>query len=230
MTIPRFLTLSLALLLAACAHRAPLPDWQIGAHDAARKASAAYLSGDERVAEQEWARAREAVARTGQPELLARVELMRCAAQTASLVALPCSGFDALRADATPEEAAYADYLGGRVDPARAALLPAAQRAAAASVQAIAGIADPLSRLVAAGSALRAARADTATADAAIDAASSQGWRRPLLAWLLVRQQQARAEGDAPLAAALARRIAVVEGVGAPPAAPSPGASQAPGS
>ena len=216
MTIRPFLPLLAAAMLAACGNQPPVPDWQMGAHGAAERATAAYLAGNDRVAEQEWRRARAELARTGRPDGLAQVELLRCAAQTASLVAEPCTAFDALRPDASAAQAAYADYLAGRATAQQAALLPQAQRQAAAGAQAIAGIAEPLPRLVAAGAALRAAGATAATADLAIETASSQGWRRPLLAWLLLRASQARAAGDAPLAAALQRRMAIVESGGAP--------------
>lgn len=216
MTPRPLLPLLAAALLAACGNQPPVPDWQIGAHGAAERASAAYLAGNDRVAEQEWRRARAELARTGRPDGLAQVELLRCAAQTASLVAEPCTAFDALRPDASAAQAAYADYLAGQATAQQAVLLPQAQRQAAAGAQAIAGIADPLPRLVAAGAALRAGRATADTADLAIETASSQGWRRPLLAWLLLRASQARAAGDVPLAAALQRRIAIVESGGAP--------------
>lgn len=80
---------------------------------------------------------------------------------------------------------------------------------------AVAQVADPLSRLVAAGAALRAGRATPETLVLATQTASAQGWRRPLLAWLLLREQRARATGDAALADALARRIRLVQSSGA---------------
>ena len=120
----RGLAPALAVVLSACAGKAPVPDWQMNAHGAAERATEAYLSGNTRVADQEWTRARAEVARTGRPELLARVELMRCAAQVASLQLQPCTAFEPLRADAAPPEQAYADYLAGRATAAQAALLP----------------------------------------------------------------------------------------------------------
>ena len=44
----------------------------------------------------------------------------------------------------------------------------------------------------------------------AIDTASAQGWRRPLLMWLGVAQQRAQAAGNAAEAARLQRRIDLV--------------------
>lgn len=200
------------LWLAGCASAPPTPGWQMDAHDAAARAVQAYLGGDDRVAQAEFKRAREQVARTGRPDLMARLALTQCAAEVASLSWNDCPAFEGLRGDATEAERAYADYLAGRLAPRDAALLPESQRAVAANIAALDAIADPLSRLVAAGAALRAGRATTQTLVAASDTASAQGWRRPLLAWLLLREHRARAAGDEALAQALQRRIDIVQG------------------
>nr|WP_296339437.1 hypothetical protein [uncultured Acidovorax sp.] len=185
----------------------------MNAQGASQKAVEAYLSGNARVEKLEWDRARAEVARTGRPDLLARLELMRCAAQVASLVTEPCERFEALRADAAAPEQAYADYLAGRVQAGHVALLPPAQRAVATAGTAasLAGISDPLSRLVAAGVLLQAGKASPAVIAAATDTASAQGWRRPLMAWLLLQVQRAEAAGDTAAADALRRRVRVVE-------------------
>ena len=210
----RYATLIACLaLLAACSSQPPVPDWHMNAHAAAQKAVEAYLSGDARVAQLEWERARAEVARTGRPDLLARLELLRCAAQAASLELGPCDAFEALRAEAQAPEQAYADYLAGRVAPGQIALLPPAQRgvAASGSAAALAAMEDPLSRLVAAGVLFRSGRIGPDMAAAATETASAQGWRRPLMAWLTLRAQRAEAVGDAEAAAALRRRLAVVQ-------------------
>ena len=212
-TVKFWTVLAAMALLTACSSQPPAPDWQMNAHAAAQKAAEAYLSGNTRVEQLEWDRARAEVARTGRPDLLARVELMRCAAQVASLVPGPCERFEPLRADATEADRAYADYLAGRAQPAQAPRLPESQRKVAASgdVAALAAIEDPLSRLVAAGVLLQTGRASPAVLKAATDTASAQGWRRPLMAWLLLQLRRAEAAGDADAVAALQRRIAIVE-------------------
>ena len=209
----RLAVIGCALLLAACSSKPPVPDWQMNAQAAATKATEAYLSGNARVEQLEWDRARAEVARTGRADLLARLELMRCAAQVASLVVVPCDRFDALRPDAPAPERAYADYLAGRVSQQQVPLLPEAQRKVAAAGEAatLASIEDPLSRLVAAGVLFQAGRASPAVVAAATETASAQGWRRPLLAWLLLQVQRAEAAGDAEAAAALRRRVGIVE-------------------
>ena len=202
-----------ALVLAACSSKPPVPDWQMNAHASAQKALEAHLSGNVRVEQLEWDRARAEVARTGRPDLLARVELMRCAALVASLVPGPCERFEPLRADAAEADRAYADYLAGRAQAAQSLLLPEAQRKVAASgdLAALMGIEDPLSRLVAAGVLFQAGRASPAVLVAATDTASAQGWRRPLMAWLLLQLRRAEAAGETDAVAALQRRIAIVE-------------------
>ncbi|HWH81699.1 MAG TPA: hypothetical protein VNU71_05625 [Burkholderiaceae bacterium] len=207
---------ALLVLLAGCANKPPAPDWQGNAKASSERAVAAYLTGDARVHAAELARARSEVGRTGRADLLARVELTQCAAQVASLVFGPCVGFEALRADAAAPERAYADYLAAKLAPADVALLPESQRAIAANPAAnpaaLAAIADPLARLIAAGVLFEGGHADPATIALAVDTASAQGWRRPLLAWLGVQLKLAEQAGAGEAAERLRRRIALVQG------------------
>ncbi len=46
----------------------------------------------------------------------------------------------------------------------------------------------------------------------AVETASAQGWRRPLLAWLGVQHNRAEAAGDRQAAEAIRRRIQLVAG------------------
>jgi hypothetical protein len=63
--------------------------------------------------------------------------------------------------------------------------------------------------LVAAGAAFKAQRLAPDGIAGAIDAASGQGWRRPLLTWLGVAEQRAQAAGDAAQLDQIRRRIAL---------------------
>jgi hypothetical protein len=190
----------------------------MNAKGSAERAAQAWLVGDARIEAAEFARVRAALASTGQPALLARAELLRCATRVVSLVFEPCTGFDALAQDAPAAEQAYARYLAGAATPADAALLPEAHRAlvqGAAPEAALAVIQDPLSRLVAAGVLQRQGRASDAVAARAVDTASAQGWRQPLLAWLRLQQQRAQVAGAGDEAARLQRRIDLVSGTAA---------------
>lgn len=198
-------------VLGGCASGPPVPDWQLNAKSATERSVQAYLVGNARIDAAELARARSEVARTGRADLLARVELTHCAAQVASLVVEPCSAFEAVRADAPAPERAYADYLAGRLSASDAALLPESHRTVATNPAALAAIADPLARLVAAGVLFATHRADPAVIRSAIDTSSEQGWRRPLLAWLSVELKRAEAAGAQTDAERLRRRIVIVE-------------------
>lgn len=203
-----------ALLLAACSNTPQAPGWQAGAHDDLQRFTASYLKGEPR-ADSEFERARSGLASTGQVALVARAELTRCAVALASLVTDPCEGFEQLRRDAPAAERAYADYLAGRISPAEVALLPEQHRAIAGGREdaaALQAIADPVSRLVAAGVMFRMGRASPQVIEIAADTASQQGWRRPLLAWLGVQAQRAERAGARDEAERIRRRMALVSG------------------
>jgi hypothetical protein len=199
-------------LLAACGGKPRAPDWQMNAHDSLQRYEQAFLVGRSAAAQAEFTRARGELAATGQAALVARAELTRCALQVASLAFEPCAGFEDLRADAPQAERAYADYLAGGLAPGAAALLPEQHRAVAAGGADVAGIEDPLSRLVAAGVLLRSGRATPQVLQAAVDTASAQGWRRPLLAWLGAQALRAEQAGATDEAQRLRRRMALAAG------------------
>jgi len=205
-----------ALMLAACGNNPPVPDWQMNAQSSIERSTAAYMSGNARVEEAEYRRAREALASTGKVELMIRAELIRCAAHVAALAYDDCPGYARLAQDAGPADRAYAAYLAGSATAADAALLPeqhkavAAAASDAAAASAAQAIADPLSKLVASGVLLRAGKASPQTLADAVDTASAQGWRRPLLAWLGVQAMRAEKSGDDVEAQRIKRRIALV--------------------
>jgi len=184
--------LAIAVLLATgCAGPQPA-DWQLNSSQALVAFQRYYLLGDAR-AQAEFDIARRELASTGREDLVARAELVRCAVQAASLEFGDCPGFEALRPGAGAAEREYADYLAGK-----------RSRPAAGD--------DPLSRLVALGVRMRTASIDPEGIAQAVNIASSQGWRRPLLAWLGVQEKRARDAGDAEAAGAIRRRIELISG------------------
>jgi hypothetical protein len=212
----RFLLGSACLLVAACAGPPPA-DWKLNSKAAIDRSVAAYLSGDSALAAREFELGRSEVARTGQIDLLARLELVRCAARVASLEFDGCEGFEKLRPQAAAPERAYADFLAARLQPQDLSLLPPSQKAAAsanpdAAPVALQAIDDPFSRLVAAGVLFESGRANPAAMSLAVDTASAQGWRRPLLAWLKVQALRAEKSGAWDEAERLRKRIGLVQG------------------
>lgn len=239
------LPLLAGMLLLACGHKPPTPAWQINSHAALQAAENAWLAGRTPEAQHEWNKAREQVSFTGDPARLARLELRRCAVQVASLDWQDCTGFEVLRLVAGQVEQAYADYLYAPSATLQTPLLPAAQQgvarvleadAPAAFPQAVAAVAkveEPLSRLLAAAVALRRYGAaenmpENANGPAmqtllqtAIDTASAQGWRRPLLAWLALQAQYAQRSGNEALLVESQMRIRLIENRGDASASPA---------
>jgi hypothetical protein len=219
--------LSSAALLAACAGGPPPPAWQSNARQALDSAVQAHLSGDSRVEAQDFARARSEIARTGNPQLMARAELIRCAAHVAGLMFGPCEGFERLRGDADLAGRIYADYLTAMpLSADDIARLPSAQRDAAKAVASsrrgersapgpsaasVQKIDDPLARLIAVAVLFQAGQASPEMIAIAADTASAQGWRRPLLAWLNVQALRAEQAGVTEQAQRLRRRIELVQ-------------------
>ena len=207
----KIIPFALVLLLAACATKPEPPSWQPTAKDALDGFTDAWLRGDSSIAATEFARARAETARTGRPDLVAQVELVRCATLAASLEFDDCPGYAALARDATPAQQAYADYIGGRWQDLNVALLPEQHRGVVSSGS-LAGVKDPLARLVAAGALFKAGRIAPADIGQATETASTQGWRRPLLMWLGVSEQRAEAAGDSAALERIRRRIALASG------------------
>lgn len=207
---------ALTLLLAGCGNNPPVPDWQMNAKNGIERATAAYMEGNSRVEAAEYKRAREAVSSTGKIDLIIRAELTRCAARVASLVFGDCIDYDKLAQDASPADRAYAAYLAGRATAADIALLPPQHQAVAAAVtdaaaaSAVQAITDPLSKLVASGAVFEAGKASPQLLADAVDTASAQGWRRPLLAWLGVQALLAEQAGDTVEAQRIHRRINLI--------------------
>ena len=205
--------LALVLAITACSSGPKPADWQLEAKGAMERSVTAYLEGNGRVEAVEFARAKAELTSTGRVDLMARAELLRCASHVASLVFEPCVGFEKLRQDAALAERAYADYLAAALQPQDAALLPAQQRAAVSGGDAaVKSITDPLSQLVAAAVAFQSGRASPALVQVAVDAASSQGWRRPLLAWLGVQASLLDKSGDGQGAERIRRRMVLTQG------------------
>jgi hypothetical protein len=198
MKLPTMIRASLLIatvLAVGCSSKPVAPAWQSDAKDAMDRANAAYLEGNSRVANAEMARVRKLISATGRTDLLANAELSHCAAHVASLVLEACSGFEALRLDATAVQTSYADYLQG------SGTAPSASNPK-----------DPLSRLVVAAVQLQRGEASPVVIRGAVETASSQGWRRPLLAWLGVQVLRAEQAGDAEEAQRIRRRMSLVDG------------------
>lgn len=214
----------IAILLAACALAAgcatskPVPEWQSDARSALDDFRRHYLAGDVKLAERSLVEARHHVSATGDPAMAARVELIRCAVTTAALDFTPCDNVRESVLHASGEDRAYAAFVTGNWAGLDRARLPAQYRGVAARADdggrlaALRAIEDPLSRLVAAGALFRQTGLPPEGVEVAVDTASAQGYRRPLLAWLRTQEKLASAAGDSALADRIRRRIELAGG------------------
>lgn len=203
-----------AAVLVACSSNPPAPDWQMSARASLERAQKAGLTGLSSIEAAEMARVRRELARTGRADLLARAELGLCAARVAALDFSPCDAYDALAPDAAEAEQAYARYLAGQPLPGDVVWLPEGQRplvaGGEAARRALPAVTDPLSRLVAAAVLMRRGDASPEVITQAVETASAQGWSRPLLAWLGVQRERARAAGDQAQADRVQRRMDLI--------------------
>lgn len=203
------------MLLAACVSPPPVPDWQLDMQNEFDAYERHRLAGRLELAEQDFARALDAVSATGRPELVARVRLVRCAVTAAALDFAACPRPQALPEEGGAEERAYAAYLAGTWEGLDAARLPAVHAAVvkarddAGRLAAIRSIEATTSRLVAAAVLFRRSALPPSGIDLAVDAASTAGHRAALLPWLGVQEEAALAAGDAARAAEIRRRIEV---------------------
>lgn len=209
--------LSMTALLLACGSAPPTPEWKLQARDATERATAAYLSGLQRVAQAEWLKAKQEARRTAQPEQVARVVLAQCALRLASLDMSDCDELTPLLPDLSPPLLAYHRYLQGQTSAADIPLLPPAHQAVAQRLLSqgeitpvIQAIPDPVAQLLAAAVALRSARATPSVLALGVETASQQGWSRPVLAWLGAYTLWAEQAGQSQLADQLKRRMALL--------------------
>ena len=213
-------------LLVACS-TAPAPQWQGTSAQASQRGVQAYLVGMAPVARLEFERARSALSSTANLEAVAALELLQCAARTASLEGVDCK--PSIDASAMSQaQLVYRDYLNGSLPSAeQRALLPAAQQRMVAAIQ-TGGSAEAvvrdlvqaangsdmglLSALLACAIAQQHQLAPLGVATQAVELSSAQGWRKPLLAWLKVQATLAEQDGNNSLALESRQRIALLLG------------------
>lgn len=194
---PLYILLCLSTL-AACSSGPTVPDWQIDTQAAMARYTQYYLQGRSQLAVASFAQSRAATAATGDIAAVAHLELVKCGVQTASLDLSACTPYTELAATATtPTDAAYYQFIRGQWTGLNSATLPhqyaSLLEAAAASTDSsnarLMQISDPLSRLVAIGVMIERNQFNLKTLQIATDTAAAQGWRRPLLAYLLLQKK-----------------------------------------
>lgn len=206
------------ILLSACGSGGPPPpDWKTDAADLIERYKKHALLGENVLAERYFQQAVAATGGAGRVAETARLWLVRCATRRAMLIDDACTEYATLaRTDADTADAAYQRFLTldwDRLDPDS---LPAQHRDFVRATPetrpaTLEKITDPLSRLLDASLLVMRKEATPGSLAVATETASAQGWRQPLLTYLKLSAEQARARGDSAESARLAQRIELVE-------------------
>jgi hypothetical protein len=190
----KILVLVLTLLLTACSSGSTVPDWQIDTQTAMARYTQYYLEGRSKLALASFNKARSASAATANVNAVAHLELVKCGVAMAALDSAPCTGYTAL-ASTDPVDANYYHFLLGNWQAIDTKALPStyqpilnANSVKELNIQ-ISQISNPLSRLIATSVSVIRQQYDMQTLEIAINTASEQGWRRPLLAYLLMQEK-----------------------------------------
>jgi hypothetical protein len=192
------------------------------AHDTLERFRVAYLQGNSRLADRYLTDARTALSSTARPELAVRVDVIRCALGTSSLDFDACAAARELTQWMDSEDRAYFEFLTGDWQRLESRLLPEQYRPLVpfrddiSAHRLLTGIADPLSRLIAAGVLFKHGHLSPGGVALAVETASAQGFRRPLLAWLTVQEELASTASDPDLHRKVQARIDLLKGTSAP--------------
>ncbi len=206
------------LLLSACGSAGqPVPDWKTDAADFIERYKKHALLGEHVVAERFFQRALQATGGAGRITETARLWLVHCATRRANLQDDDCSEYAELaKLETSATDRAYYQFVTLKWAELDMANLPTHYAALVKSDTArlntqIAAIEDPLSRLLAASLVTQRGQADHATLTIAMETASSQGWRQPLLTYLKLLEKSAASRGMSSEQQAYAVRIRLIE-------------------
>ena len=211
----------LFLLLADCGSK-PAPAWLATGHKQLETYKQDFLSAREPVvAELRFKKAITEIKRSGDLNLLAKALLTRMALQIAVLEAPDEGDFARVEsAQPVPANRNFYLFLKGDLADVDGDLLPSQYRPflmafrrddTAGTGKAVAGIKDPLSRLIAAGLSVTHHIENETILLATVEAASENGWKRALLVWLKRLQSSYEASNEPGKADLIRRRIGIIE-------------------
>lgn len=206
------------IMLTACGSGGPPPpDWKTDSADLIARYKKQALLGENTLAERYFRQAVAATGGAGRVADTAHLWLVRCATRRAMLIDDACTEYaDLAKIEPNAADQTYYQFLTLHWNAIDIALLPEQHRdlvRASPGTRAalLAGINDPLARLLDASLLVMRQEADGTTLALATETASAQGWRQPLLTYLKLQEKQAAAHGNTAEQTRLARRIQLVE-------------------
>jgi hypothetical protein len=212
--------LFLLLVIAGCSSK-PAPVWIDAGYQQLETFKRDYLTGrPPLVTELHFKMATEEIKKSGDLDLLGKAWLTRMALQAAILEEVAADEYEKIdAASSVPANRNFYLFLTGKSGRVDDALLPAQYRPflkalrnrdAGAVVKTMTGIDDPLSRMIAAGLAVRSGIENESLLQAAGETASQNGWKRALVAWLDRLRLFYEKSGEAAKAATLCQRIDLI--------------------
>lgn len=214
----RGLILAGLLSLTACGSSGPpVPDWKSDSVDFIERYKKHALLGENTLAERYFQQALRATGGAGRVGETGRLWLVHCATRRATLLDDDCSEYvDLAKVETSAEDRAYYQFVMLNWRELDASKLPM-QYAGLVKTDAvgtnalIAAIEDPLSRLLAASLVTLKGQADHDTLSLAMETASIQGWRQPLLTYLKLLEKRAIERGASDEQQVYALRIRLIE-------------------
>jgi hypothetical protein len=214
--LPLFL---MACIITGCASN-PKPEWRQDSYGQVENYKSNYLKGKDMIAESYYRKALEEVKRSGDLKLLARIYLTKYALKTGALENISVSEYtdlDVIEPDADNRN--FFVFLNGNLSIVDAKLLPSQYGSFLKAVvdgkereinDTISKIDDPLSSLIAAGITIKKNIYNEETLQIAIRKASTNGWQKPLLAYLEKLQQYYEAHNEKEKASKIQQKIKVI--------------------
>ncbi len=213
--------LVLFLCLAGCSSK-PAPAWIAAGHQQLETFKKDYLTGrPPLVTELHFKMATEEIKKSGNLDLLGKAWLTRMALQAAALQQIEEGEYGKIEAaSAVPANRNFYLFLTGKSGQVDDALLPAQYRPFLKAFQKgnsadiiwnIKEIEDPLSRLIAAGIAVRNVPENESLLLVAAETASQNGWKRALIAWLERLRLFHERSGEVAKAATVRQRIDLIK-------------------
>jgi hypothetical protein len=213
--------LFLLLLTAGCGSR-PAPVWIASGHQQLENFKTDFLTGRASlVTELHFKKAVEEIKKGGDLDLLGKAWLTRMALQVAVLGEMEDDDYQRVEAAQTVSaNRNFYLFLSGDAAKVEGSLLPEQYRPFLAALKGqeaspaertIAAIEDPLSRLIAAGLAVRHRLVAEAILRTAVETAAQEGWKRALIAWLEHLQAFHAAAGETAKASAIRQRIDLIQ-------------------
>jgi hypothetical protein len=208
------------LLLTGCGSK-PAPTWIAAGHQQLETFKTDFLTGQPRIiAEAHFKRAIEEIKKGGDLDLLGRAWLTRMALEVAALEPMEEGEYRKIAAALpVPTNRHFHLFLTGNLAAVDGTLLHEQYRSLLKALQSgddaevervLPKIDDPLSRLIAAGIAIRQDLENETILRTAVDTAAQNGWKRALVAWLKRLQTSYERAGDKPNADLVRQRLDLI--------------------